>query len=173
MAKHMPPNLAPLLVPKTRTQFSHWLQQFVLKSDGILGTKSLSRCHRVYAIARQCASCEGVQIGIARITTTVVRWFRCAPKHMKDGRCNTAYLMSCAHELSLKSRACSHRVLGRAANGAESSAKCARVANISCAIYRCDHWAPRVVLGALFKQAVETPLARSASRVQPNMCLRT
>ena len=173
MAKHMPPNLAPLLVPKTRTQFSHWLQQFVHKSDGIFGTKTLSRCHRVYAIARQWASGEGVHIGIARITTTVVTWLRRAPKHMRDGRCNTAYLMSCAHELSLKSRAYSHRVLGRAANGPESSSKCARRKYFLCDLQMRPLGPAGCAWGVVQAGGRDLPPARSASRVQRTMCLRT
>ena len=55
--------LAPLLLPKTRTSFSLWLQQFAPKCEAIQ------------------ASCEGAQIGNARITAAAVSWCRRIQTH--------------------------------------------------------------------------------------------
>ena len=84
--------LGPLLVSKTTTPFGYWLQQFAIKYHASFEAKNWNRCHRACTIAQLCASCEGVKIGIARISTTAVVWFRCALNHMKDGRCNTVRL---------------------------------------------------------------------------------
>ena len=150
--------LGPLLVPKTRTPFGHWLQQFVIKYHASFEAKNWNRCHRACTIAQLCASCEGVKIGIARISTTAVVWFRCAPNHMKDGRCNNVRLTALCtgafyQESSLLA---SHAWLCRR-RGIIFRPILADRKN-SCAICKCGHWAPWAVLGALLKRAVETPL---------------
>ena len=165
--------LEPLLVPKTRTPCCHCLQQFVPKSIVIFGAKNWNRCDRACTIARLCASCEGVKIGIAQISTTDVIWFRRLLNHMRDGRCTNVCLTALCKGAFLKSRACSHRVLGCAPTG-HSLPPNTRGSQLILVRYINAATGPHgLSLGRCSIGRPRGPSGRSASRVQPIMCLRT
>ena len=150
------------------------MQQFVFKSLAILGARNWNHCHRAYTIAWLRAPCECVEIGFARISTTVAIWFRLALNQMKNARCaNVRMTALCLQERFLKSQACSHRLLGLPPTGHNISANprgsqiyVVRYINAAAGLHV-------LYLGRCSSGQSKHPLGSSASRVQPSLCLRT
>ena len=147
--------LAPLLLPKTRTSFSLWLQQFAPKCEAIQ------------------ASCEGAQIGTARITAAAVSWCRRIQTHGRQP------LYQCvpdglAHKSFLPKAENAHIACSGMPPMGQNLLPNTRATQIFLVRYTSATVEPYgLCLGRGLRERPRQLPAKSASRVQPRMRLRT